>query len=167
MIKEDLWEEVLHDMYLYMELNINKEKSYEYHPVHPYEKTYWQFTDRYKTINGTRLLIEINRFGIKKFGEIKFGEVDGDGDMSFDTPTHYDEKTFNTHIKIILEEIILKHIELDYYRMSPIDEDPRRSRLYSIAINKYLNLNEWEIFNNDKETVKNTIWIRRKPIITA
>jgi hypothetical protein len=158
----DLWNAVLSEMYLYMELHINKDNSYEYQSVPPYKDTYWKFIDRYGTSNGIRLLIETNRYGIKKFGEIKFGEIDSTGDISFDIPLHYDEKTFNTHVKITLTEIILKHKELDYYRLPPIDEDPRRSRLYSMAITKYLNPNEWEVFNNEKETIKNTIWIKRK-----
>lgn len=161
---KDLWNEVLNDMYLYMELHINKDNSYEYVLVPPY-KTYWKFTDKYSAIHGIRLLVNINQFGVKKFGEIKFGEIDADGDLQFNIPQHYDEKAFNTHVKIAYEEIILKHDELDYYRLSPIDEDPARARLYGIAIKKYLNLDEWELFNNDKETIKNTIWIKRKNII--
>ena len=158
----DLWNKVLSEMYLYMELHINKDKSYEYQPIPPYTNTYWKFVDKYGTINGTRLLVETNRYGLKMFGEIKFGEIDSDGDLSFEIPLHYDEKTFNTHIKIVYEEIIQKHTELDYYRLPPIDEDLRRARLYSIAITKYLDKNKWEIFNNTKETIRNTIWIRRK-----
>ena len=162
---EDLWNEVLNEMYLYMELHINKDNSYEYDSVPPYRNTYWKFTDRHGTENGIRLLIELNRYGMEKFGEIKFGEVDLTGDLSFDVPLHYDEKTFNTYVKITLNEIIFKHKELNYYRLPPIDEDPRRARLYSIAIKKYLNPDEWEIFDNDKEIIKNTIWIKRKYIV--
>lgn len=162
---EDLWNKVLSEMYLYMELHINKDNSYEYHAVHPYEETYWQFTDRYSEKNGVRLIVKLQSFGVNKFGEIKIGRIDKEGDISYDVPVQYDEKTFNTHVKIIYEEIILKHTELDYYRLPSIDEDPRRARLYGMAITKYLDKNEWEIFNNDEETVKNTTWIRRKELI--
>ena len=157
----DLWNKVLSEMYLYMELHINKDNSYEYHFVHPYKDSYWQFVDRYKATHGIRLLINVNRFGVEKFGEIKLGLIDDVGDLVFEVPQHYDEKSFNTHVKIAVEEIIAKHTELDYYRMPPIDEDPRRARLYKIAISKYLK-DTWEVFENNKENVKNTIWIKRK-----
>jgi hypothetical protein len=158
----DLWNDVLNEMALYMELHINKDNSYEYQSVHPYRNTYWKFVDRYNIAHGIRLMVNaMPKFGIKKFGEIKIGLIDNDGDLVFEMPEHYDEKSFNTHIKITLDEIILKHEELNYYRLPPIDEDPRRSRLYNIAIKKYLP-NVWEVFDNDEESVKNTIWIKRK-----
>ena len=118
---ENLWESVLNEMYLYMELNLNKDNSYEYSLVKPFNN-YWKFIDRYNIEHCIRLMVNVNQRGLDKFGEIKLGLVDKDGDLTYDMPEHYDERSFNTHIKIVIEEIINRHDEINYYRLSPAYE---------------------------------------------
>jgi len=157
----DLWEEVVSEMYLYMEIAVNKENSYPYETVPPLRQSFWKFTNRYNQENGIRIIPRVNQYGIDSFYEIKLGPIQ-DKVIQYDEPVDHDEKTFNTFVKISADEIVGKHPEINCYRFEPLQDDPRRARLYSIALTKYLNKNEWEVFKNEKETLKNTIWIRRK-----
>ena len=148
---------VLEEMYLYMENTMDKENNYPYETVLPYSNTYWKFIDRYKIIHGIRLLLGRDKIGAKDVYEIKFGIIK-DGVIDFEKPQHYDDKVFNTHIKIAMDEIIKKHEEVDMYKLHPVDNDPRRSRLYKMAINKYLDAKEWDASVADD----NSIWLKRK-----
>ena len=38
----------------------------------------------------------------------------------------------------------------------------QKSELFLIAINKYISGNDWKVFENKKDPVRNAIWIRRK-----
>jgi hypothetical protein len=150
---------VINDMCLFMEQNINKEDYYIYESVPPFGDSYWKFISVHGIDNRIRLLKYIDKKTKKEYFEIKFGMFDSDTNtIIFNEPPENDHKVFNTHVKIAMDEIVSKHPEINEYRLPIVDEDPRRARLYKMAINKYLNKKEWSIDIDNK----NTIYLKRK-----
>jgi len=150
---------ILNEMYLFMLEMINKENHYPYEKVRNYDVNYWRFISRYKTEHRIRLLINKDIKTKSTVHEIKFGIYDAETNtIDYNQPGENDEKVFNTHVKIAVDEIIGRHAEIGEYRLPVIDEDPRRARLYRIALNKYIDKKDWDI-SIDK---KNTIHLKRK-----
>ena len=147
--------------YLFIELNINKEKYYPYKELHPYGGSLWVFKDAWNLENAVRIIKGAVNYNVGEYYEINAGRF-SDNTIVYDNPSLYDDKLFNTYIKIVCDEIINKKSDARMYRLAPIEDDSRRKRLFLIAINKYISGNDWKVFENKKDPVRNAIWIRRK-----
>ena len=151
---KSMHEIIVDEMYMFMNETMNKENYYKYELVHPYTATYWRFKSRSDTEHRIRMFPKVDKVTHKRYYEIKFGMYDSKLDaIIFDEPPENDDKVFNTHVKIAVDEIIKKHTEINEYRLPVVDEDLRRVRLYRIAINMYLDKNEWSVSIDNKNTL--------------
>jgi len=153
--------QVIEETISYLIEILDKEKHLPYKSDKIYGHTLWRFYDPWKQEHLLKLKKGILNFGIGVYYEIEFG-VNMDGVPSFDIPEMNDPRVYNTHIKIISDEIINKRNDINVYRFPPVEDDPVRKRLFLSAMNKYLDKNVWEVFDNLKDSMKNSLWIKRK-----
>lgn len=105
-------------------------------------KNLWVFKDR-KEIQHFIIINQSLYKGDTK-AEIKFGWVDEKGVKRYDKPPTYDERIFNTHIYILLNEILKYYSEYftDFYLEA---NDILRHRLYRQTLNKFLDKNKYTL----------------------
>lgn len=120
-------------------------------------KNVWVFKDR-KDIQHFIILNQSLYKGDTK-AEVKFGWVGENGDKRYDKPPTYDEKIFNTHLYIFLNEILKYYSEYftEFYLEA---NDSLRYRLYRQTLNKLINKTQFSI-NEIPE--KNTLVIMLNP----
>lgn len=122
--------------------------------------SYWEFIGD----SGVKHFIRIN-LGAKNRFEIKLGFFDKTQAI-YDKPNlyfndnvyQYDKQVLNTYVKILIDEILpyffkeMPNRELDF----PAIDKPRY-RLYKSIVNKFVDINKYEIINDDgksKFTIK-------------
>jgi len=147
--------QILLETYTLIGENINVNNSYDYAKE---GSTIWSFTDK----EGYKHITKVNyNPGVKdKELTVKFFWYDGDK-PSYDKPPATDEKVFNTHLKVFIQEILpqlpglFKHIKTDKLTLDATDTT--RYRLYSIALSSLLDLSKYDLI---KEPNLNTLYIK-------
>jgi len=115
----------------------------------------WIFKDR---IGSTHFTVVNKSLDTDNACEIKFGWIDKNGQKRYDKPITYDERIFNTHIYIILNEIIPAYKDsFRYILLKATDE--LRYRLYRMNIDKFVDKNEFDV---NLEPQNNTIVLDNK-----
>lgn len=152
-LKKIIREEIMVSSYELMFESVNPANHYDFEHS---RKNLWVFNDR-KNIQHFIILNQSLYKGDTK-AEIKFGWVDENGDKRYDKPPTYDEKIFNTHIYIFLNEILKYYSEYftEFYLEA---NDNLRHRLYRQTLNKFLDKTKYIL---DDLIEKNTLII--KPI---
>lgn len=152
-LKKIIREEIMVSSYELMFESVNPTNHYDFEHS---RKNLWVFNDR-KNIQHFIILNQSLYKGDTK-AEIKFGWVDENGDKRYDKPPTYDEKIFNTHIYIFLNEILKYYSEYftEFYLEA---NDNLRHRLYRQTLNKFLDKTKYIL---DDLIEKNTLII--KPI---
>lgn len=152
-LKKIIREEIMVSSYELMFESVNPANHYGFEHS---RKNLWVFNDR-KNIQHFIILNQSLYKGDTK-AEIKFGWVDENGDKRYDKPPTYDEKIFNTHIYIFLNEILKYYSEYftEFYLEA---NDNLRHRLYRQTLNKFLDKTKYIL---DDLIEKNTLII--KPI---
>ena len=144
----DLWNQLLLETYVIIAENIDLSHVYEYNLK---TKNWWEFKD----IKGIEHEIRLNfNAGVdNKELTVKFYWVK-DNKPSYTKPPYTDERVFNTHMKVFIEEILpklpelLNHFKLDKLTLDPLDSS--RYRLYRIALNQVLDKSKYELIEDEK-----------------
>lgn len=153
----NLQDQILLETYTLIGENVDIGNSYEYETE---GKTIWSFQDK----QGIKHVIKINyNPGVKnKELTVKFFWLDGSR-PKYDKPPATDEKVFNTHLKIFVEEILpqlpklLQHTQTDKLTLDATDT--ARYRLYRIALSSLLDRNKYELV---EEPALNILYIKIK-----
>ena len=151
-------EKILLESYTLIGENIDLDSVYDYQKQ---GSSIWSFNDKHDIKHYTK--VNYNP-GVKdKQITVKFFWIGKDDKPKYDKPPYTDEKVFNTHLKIFVDEILslLKsyetHFGIDYITLDPTDKI--RYRLYRIALNSIIDKSKYSIEEDDK---KNLIYIKRK-----
>lgn len=132
-------EELITSTYELMFEQVDPSNHYDFEHT---RKNLWVFKDR-KEIQHF-IIINQSLYKGDTEAEIKFGWVDEKGDKRYDKPPTYDERIFNTHIYILLNEIIKYYSE--YFTEFHLEaNDSLRHRLYRQTLNKFLNKNQYNL----------------------
>jgi hypothetical protein len=143
MIKSDLKqfirEELITSTYELMFESVNPDNHYDFEHT---RKNLWVFKDR-KNIQHFIIINQSLYKGDTK-AEIKFGWTDEKNNKRYDKPPTYDEKIFNTHIYILLNEILKYYSEYftEFYLEA---NDVLRHRLYRQTLNKFINKDQYTL----------------------
>jgi len=126
-------------------VSLNKDDVYAYQ-LHPHFSSWYYFKDRNDVIHEIRLTK-----GIKERYEVKVWFIDEDGKPNYSPPNiygnfKYDTAIFNTHIYILINEII-PHF------FNPVEDEPlylpatdkARYRLYKITLNNHLDKTKYTL----------------------
>jgi hypothetical protein len=148
LIRKILLEEVNNPNKMLNEITINKNDYYTYQN----RGDIFFFKDEYGNKNLLQL-IDRKDGGVY----IKFGTSNIKNNISPGAQTRIkDPKVFNTYLKILFDDILINRKYL-YIEYRPINEDgtydERRSRLYQIGVNKYIQGTDWNL-NQYGETWK-------------
>ena len=135
-----------------------------YYPYKSEGKGYYTFFDKQGYKHFDRLVKEHERWELK----IRYFDPKDLNKPIYDRPKvyvdlDYDEKVFNTHIKVIIDEIIPYFFR---HKMVPSEDkilflpalDTSRYRLYRISLNRFLDKSKYTFSDHEKE--KNTLFIR-------
>ena len=153
----DLWNQLLNESYVLIAENVNLDHVYDYKSK---GKNWWEFKGGRDIQHEIRLVYSPdldNKELSVKFYWIK------DNKPNYEKPPYTDERVFNTHIKILIEEILPKLSE--YFRTFNIDKltldptDSSRYRLYRIALNQVLDKSKYELVENSSN---NLLYIKIK-----
>lgn len=132
-------EELITSTYELMFEQVNPSNHYDFEHA---RKNLWIFKD----IKNIQHFIITNQSLYKgdTKAEIKFGWVDEKGVKRYDKPPTYDERIFNTHIYILLNEILKYYSEYftEFYLEA---NDSLRHRLYRQTLNKFLDKNKYTL----------------------
>lgn len=152
-LKKLIREEIMISSYELMFESVNPNNHYDFEHS---RKNLWVFNDR-KNIQHF-IILNQSLYKGDTIAEIKFGWVDDNGNKRYDKPPTYDEKIFNTHIYIFLNEILKYYSEYftEFYLEA---NDNLRHRLYRQTLNKFLDKTKYIL---DDLIEKNTLII--KPI---
>lgn len=151
-------EKILLESYTLIGENIDLDNVYDYQNQ---GTSIWFFVDNHDIQHYTK--VNYNPGIEDKQITVKFFWIGKDNKPKYDKPPYTDEKVFNTHLKIFVNEILplLKsyenHFGIDYITLDPTDKI--RYRLYRIALNSIIDKSKYSIEENDK---KNLIYIKRK-----
>lgn len=138
-LKQLIKEELITSTYELMFESVNPSNHYDFEHT---RKNLWVFKDR-KEIQHFIIINQSLYKGDTK-AEIKFGWVDNEGNKRYDKPPTYDEKIFNTHIYILLNEILTFYSE--YFTEFHLEaNDNLRHRLYRQTLNKFLDKSEYSM----------------------
>ena len=86
-------------------------------------------------------------------GEVKFGWVDENTQKPrYDIPPQYDERVYNTHLYVFLNEI-LPHFSKFINGIILKPTDTRRYRLYRMSLNKFLDKQKYELVDEDDRLI--------------
>jgi hypothetical protein len=152
-----LKDQILFETYVLIGENVDLQNTYMYSNL---GKSIWTFEDR----EGFKHTLKLNynpgvankELTVKIFWE-------KDGKPSYDKPPATDSKVFNTHLKILIDEILpklpdlLKHFDIDKLTVDATDNV--RFRLYSIALTSLLDKDKFELI---KVPESNILHIRLK-----
>lgn len=152
-LKKLIREEIMVSSYELMFESVNPNNHYDFEHS---RKNLWIFNDR-KNIQHF-IILNQSLYKGDTIAEIKFGWVDDNGNKRYDKPPTYDEKIFNTHIYIFLNEILKYYSEYftEFYLEA---NDGLRHRLYRQTLNKFLDKTKYGL---EDILEKNTIIV--KPI---
>ena len=152
-LKQLIREEILVSSYELMFESVNPDNHYDFEHT---RKNLWVFKDR-KDIQQF-IILNQSLYKGDTTSEIKFGWIDELGNKRYDKPPTYDDKIFNTHIYIFLNEILNYYSEYftEFYLEA---NDSLRHRLYRQTLNKFLDKTKYLL---EDILEKNTIII--KPI---
>jgi len=152
-LKKLIREEIIISSYELMFESVNPNNHYDFEHS---RKNLWIFNDR-KNIQHF-IILNQSLYKGDTIAEIKFGWVDDNGNKRYDKPPTYDEKIFNTHIYIFINEILKYYSEYftEFYLEA---NDNLRHRLYRQTLNKFLDKTKYIL---DDLIEKNTLII--KPI---
>lgn len=148
-LKELIHQEIIESSYELMTEIINLAFHYDYDRK---RKNAWYFTDKANIYHF--IIIHKKLTGNLDQAEVKFGWVDIlTGQPRYDKPGTYDEKIFNTHLYILINEILPLHLNTfeDGIILTPTDE--LRYRLYRIALNKELNKSKYSLIEINKTLI--------------
>ena len=151
-------ERILLESYTLIGENIDLDSVYDYQKQ---GSSIWSFNDKHDIKHYTK--VNYNPGVEDKQITVKFFWIGKDDKPKYDKPPYTDEKVFNTHLKIFVDEILplLKsyenHFGIDYITLDPTDKI--RYRLYRIALNSIIDKSKYSIEEDDK---KNLIYIKRK-----
>lgn len=151
-------ERILLESYTLIGENIDLDSVYDYQKQ---GSSIWSFNDKHDIRHYTK--VNYNPGVEDKQITVKFFWIGKDDKPKYDKPPYTDEKVFNTHLKIFVDEILslLKsyenHFGIDYITLDPTDKI--RYRLYRIALNSIIDKSKYSIEEDDK---KNLIYIKRK-----
>ncbi len=153
----NLLDQILYESYLVIAENINLNNSYDYSMVGT-KGSWFTFTDK----NSIRHDIKLNYNPLKvPTLTVKFYWVDEDNKPMYSKPPHTDEKVFNTHLKVFVDELLPKFDQINkQLNVNELKLDPNekiRYRLYRIALNQVLDTNKYELI----EDVKNLLLLIR------
>lgn len=144
----DMLAKVLMETYSLISDNIDLENSYEYVS---HGASIWTFKDKNNIVHIEKLNYNP---GVKdKAITVKFFWEDN-GKPSYDKPPYTDEKVFNTHVKIFVNEVVpkiknlMEHFNIDKITIDPTDK--LRYRLYRISLSKFLKHSEYTV-EEDKD----------------
>lgn len=132
-------QDLIDTTYQLLEEGINPDQHYDFTKD---RKNLWSFSDRRH--NKHFIILNQSLYKGDTVAEVKFGWIDSKGVRRYDKPPLYDEKVFNTHLYIFLEEILsyygpyFTHIYLEAV-------DALRYRLYRRALNLHLNKSKYKI----------------------
>jgi hypothetical protein len=138
-------EDLISSSYEIIEEGINPSIHY---PFERERKNLWTFEDRSR--NKHFIILNQSLYKGDTVAEVKFGWIDSKGDRRYDKPPTYDEKVFNTHLNILLEEI------LNYYGKYFTDIyleaiDQLRYRLYKRALNNNLDRSKYQLEEREEK----------------
>lgn len=150
-LKKIIKEELITSTYELMFESVNPDNHYDFEHS---RKNLWIFNDRKKIQHF--IIINQSLYKGDTIAEIKFGWIDEVRNKRYDKPPTYDEKIFNTHIFILIHEIINYYSEYftDFYLEA---NDSLRYRLYRQTVNKFLNKEKYSL---QELPNKNTIIIK-------
>lgn len=118
--------------------SVNPDNHYDFKH---HNRNRWIFNDR----TGVTHFTVVNKsMDYNNACEIKFGWVDEKGIKRYDKPLIYDERIFNTHIYIIINEILESYKDLFKYIILKATDDIRY-RLYRINISKFLFKSNYDV----------------------
>jgi len=142
-------EELLQSSYELLTEQVDPSKHYDFEHS---RKNLWKFTDRNKLHHF--ITVHVSLYKEDKACEVKFGWIDSNNTLRYDKPPTYDERIFNTHIYIFINEIIKYYSEyFDKFYLEALD--PLRHRLYRQTLNKFLDKTKY----NMEEKPNNTLVI--------
>jgi hypothetical protein len=146
-LKQIVREELIVSSYELMFEQVDPSNHYDFEHT---RKNLWVFKDR-KNIQHFIIINQSLYKGDTK-AEIKFGWVDESNNKRYDKPPTYDERIFNTHIYILLNEILKYYSEYftEFYLEA---NDNLRHRLYRQTLNKFLNKDEYGLNELFKENI--------------
>jgi hypothetical protein len=138
-------EEILVSSYEIMTESVNPDNHYDFEHT---RKNLWEFKDR-KGVKQFLIIHQSLHKGDTK-AEIKFGWIDENGKERYDKPSSYDARIFNTHVFILLNEIIKHYSEyFDEFYLEAVD--PLRHRLYRQTLNTFLDKIKYKL---ERATIK-------------
>jgi len=154
----NILEKILLESYTLIGENIDLGNIYDYKKE---GSSIWSFFDKHDIKHYTK--VNYNPGVEDKQITVKFFWVGEDGKPKYDKPPYTDERVFNTHLKIFIEEILplMKsyedHFGIDYITLDPTDKI--RYRLYRMSLNQIIDKSEYEVKDDEK---RNLLYIKRK-----
>ena len=138
-LKQIVKEELIVSTYELMFEQVDPSNHYDFEHT---RKNLWVFEDR-KNIQHFIIINQSLYKGDTK-AEIKFGWTDQKNNKRYDKPPTYDERIFNTHIYILLNEILEHYAEYftEFYLEA---NDALRHRLYRQTLNKFLDKGKYRL----------------------
>jgi hypothetical protein len=132
-------EELIVSSYEIMFESVNPDNHYDFEHT---RKNLWVFKDR-KNIEHFIIIHQSLYKGNTK-AEIKFGWLDENNKERYSKPPSYDARIFNTHIYIMINEIIKYYSEYftEFYLEA---NDSLRHRLYRQTLNKFLDKTKYKL----------------------
>lgn len=152
-------EKILQESYVLIGENIDLGNSYDYQKN---GSSIWSFHDKHNVNHYTK--VNYNPGVDRKQITVKFFWINEDRKLRYDRPPYTDEKVFNTHLNIFINQILPMmeayedHFGVDYITLDPTDKS--RYRLYRMALGKVLNQLKYEMIE-DKD--KDLIYIKIRP----
>jgi len=144
---EQLIDETITSTYILLSEVLDINNIYEYKRNNQ-RKNLWLFTDM-NNINHFIIINKDLKIDNDRTFEIKFGWLKNNK-PNYEKPQNYDDKVFNTHIHILINDILKEYDKYNLiYSFKPTDK--YRFRLYKIAITKFLDLNKYNVEYNEKE----------------
>lgn len=133
-----LRDELISSTYELLEEGIDPTYHYDFKKD---RKNLWTFLDRDE--NQHFIILNQSLYKGDTVAEIKFGWVDKNGNRRYDKPPIYDERVFNTHLHIFIEEILAYFASYftDIYLEAV---DSLRYRLYRKSLNIHLDKSKYE-----------------------
>jgi hypothetical protein len=151
-LQQFIREELIVSSYELMFESVNPDDHYDFEHT---RKNLWIFKDR-KNIKHF-IIIHQSLYKGDTIAEIKFGwEEDDKENKRYDKPPTYDSKIFNTHIHIMINEILKYYSEYftEFYLEA---NDNLRHRLYRQTLNKFIDKTK---FHLEEILDKNTLIIK-------
>ena len=144
-------EELITSSYELMFESVNPDNHYDFEHS---RKNVWVFNDRKKIQHF--IILNQSLYKGDTVAEVKFGWIDENKTKRYDKPPTYDERIFNTHIYIFINELLKYYSEYfsEFYLEA---NDALRHRLYRQTLNKFLDKSKYvleDILKNNTLIIK-------------